>query len=70
MLQSYDHNENYNNLKLNVVQDQNIKVGIGSENETKMPLNQVKLVPSAPIGNQPTFGYLKFPFFFFLKNQV
>jgi hypothetical protein len=68
MVQSKDHNENYNNLKLNIVQNQNIKVGIGSENEKKMPL-----VPSTSIANQPTFGYLKFLFFllfFFFKNQV
>ena len=65
MVQSNDHNENYNNLKLNIVQDQNIKVVIGSENEKKMPLIQEKLVPSTSIANQPTFGYLKFLFFFF-----
>jgi hypothetical protein len=67
-VQSNDHDENYNNLKLNIVQDQNIKVVIKSENEIKMPL-----VPSTSIANQPTFGYLKFLFFLlflFFKNQV
>ena len=60
MVQSNDHNENYNNLKHNIVQNQNVKVVIGSENEKKMPL-----VQSISIANQPTFGYLKFLFFSF-----
>ena len=58
MVQSNDHNENYNNLKHNIVQNRNVKVVIGSENEKKMPL-----VQSISIANQPTFGYLKFLFF-------
>ena len=59
MEQSNDHNESYNNLKLNIVQNQNIKVVIGSENEKKMPF-----VQSTSIAKKPTFGYLKISFFF------
>ena len=59
MVQSNDHNESYNNLKLNIVQNQNIKVVIGSENEKKMPF-----VQSTSIAKKPTFGYLKISFFF------
>ena len=63
--------ENYNNPKLNVVQDQNIKTVIGSEIEKKVPLIKETFVPLNPIANQPTFGYLRFPFFkFFFLNQV
>ena len=60
MEQSNDHNESYNNLKLNIVQNQNIKVVIGSENEKKMPF-----VQSTSIAKKPTFGYLKISFFSF-----
>ena len=61
--------ENYNNPKLNVVQDQNIKTVIGSEIEKKVPLIKETFVPLNPIANQPTFGCLKFPFFqVFLKS--
>ena len=59
-VQSNGQHENYNNPKLNVVQDQNIKTVIGSEIEKKVLLIKET---SNPIANKPTFGYLKFPFF-------
>ena len=66
-VQSNGQYENYNNYKLNVVQDlvpdQNTKNVTGSEIENKVPLNKETLVPSYPIANQPTFGYLKSLFF-------
>ena len=65
MVQSNRQYENYNNPKLNVVQDQNTKTVIGSEIEKKVPLIKEKFVPLNQIANQPTFGYLKFPFFKF-----
>ena len=62
-VQSNGQYENYNNPKLNVVQDQNIKTVIGSEIEKKVPPIKETFVPLNPIANQPTFGCLKFPFF-------
>ena len=63
MVQSNLHNAKYKNPKPNEVQDQNSKNFIGSEIEKKVPVIQETVVPSNPIANQPTFGYLKLSFF-------